>query len=98
MIRLCLPLIALTATAACHPDTLGYIKAPPASTKCTADGLQPLIGKKRNASVERAAKLGSGANAIRWITPDMMVTMDYREDRLNIHLGTDGTIGSVKCG
>lgn len=97
MIRLALP-FALLAAAGCHPDSLGYIKAPPAGTQCTAQGLEPLIGQKRSAKVERAAKLGSGARTIRWITPDMMVTMDYREDRLNVHLGTDGRIGSVRCG
>lgn len=99
MIRLCLPLLAFAA-AGCvpHPDPLGYVQAAPAGASCTAEGLAPLIGQKRSPKVERAAKRGSGANAIRWITPDMMVTMDYREDRLNVHLGTDGKIGSFKCG
>jgi hypothetical protein len=27
-----------------------------------------------------------------------MVTMDYREDRLNLQLGTDGRIASAHCG
>lgn len=98
MIRFALPLTILLAAAGCQADPLGGIKAPPAGTKCTAEGLESLIGKKRSAATERAARLGSGASAIRWITPDMMVTMDYREDRLNIHLGTDGRIGSVRCG
>jgi hypothetical protein len=26
------------------------------------------------------------------------VTMDYREDRLNLQLGTDGRIASAHCG
>jgi hypothetical protein len=35
---------------------------------------------------------------VRWITPGMMVTMDYRADRVNLHLGTDDRVGSVRCG
>lgn len=33
----------------------------------------------------------------RIITPDMMVTMDFSADRLNIMVGTDGKVGSLRC-
>lgn len=33
----------------------------------------------------------------RIITPDMAVTMDFRADRLNIMVGTDGIVGSMRC-
>ncbi len=38
-----------------------------------------------------------GAN-VRVITPDVMVTMDYVAGRVNLHVGTDGTLGDVTCG
>jgi hypothetical protein len=28
----------------------------------------------------------------------MIVTMEYRADRLNLHVGADGRIGSARCG
>jgi hypothetical protein len=33
----------------------------------------------------------------RIITPDMMVTMDFSAERLNIMVGTDGIVGSMRC-
>ncbi|HRO04431.1 MAG TPA: I78 family peptidase inhibitor [Terricaulis sp.] len=33
----------------------------------------------------------------RIITPEMAVTMDYRAERLNIMVGTDGRVGSLRC-
>lgn len=33
----------------------------------------------------------------RVITPDMMVTQDFSPERLNIMVGTDGRVGSLRC-
>jgi len=33
----------------------------------------------------------------RIITPDMMITQDFLPTRLNIIVGTDGRIGSLRC-
>ncbi|MBC7768593.1 MAG: hypothetical protein H7124_07380, partial [Phycisphaerales bacterium] len=33
----------------------------------------------------------------RVITPDMMVTQDFSPERLNIFVGTDGKVGSLRC-
>lgn len=33
----------------------------------------------------------------RIITPDMAVTMDFSAERLNIMVGTDGMVGSMRC-
>jgi len=33
----------------------------------------------------------------RIITPDMMVTQDFSAERLNIIVGTDGRVGSLRC-
>lgn len=33
----------------------------------------------------------------RIITPDMMVTMDFSAQRLNIIVGADGIVGSLRC-
>lgn len=75
------------------PDTM--LETP---AKCGADKVQSYVGKDASDAVRASVQKESGAKTIRWITPDMMVTMDYSESRLNAHLSTDGKIGSFKCG
>ena len=96
MIRLALPLIALTAASCSYGERPQG--APAVAGKCSNEGLEKLVGKQRSAKVAKQALRLSGAKTLRWIEPDMMVTMDYREDRLNLHVGTDGRIGSARCG
>jgi len=66
--------------------------------KCSTDGLDVLIGKKRTVDVDARAKELSRARLLRWILPGQMVTMDYRTDRLNLRVGPDGRITQVSCG
>ncbi len=95
MIRAALPAFALLLTGACAAKT------PPQAipgVECNATKLGGLVGKARSPEVAEEAKRLSGANSLRWIEPGMMVTQDFRADRLNLHLGTDGKIGSARCG
>ena len=96
MIRFALPLIALAA-GACHYDSKPEA-APPPPGKCVADGLGGLTGKTRSEAVTKEALRLSGAKNIRWIAPGMAVTMDYREDRLNIDTDESGKIVRAHCG
>lgn len=98
MIRLALPLIALVAVGCsegARPETPA--RAVP-GVECNSNGLDSLIGKTRSAETTAEAKRLSGAELVRYLTPGMMVTMEFRPDRLNLHLGTDGKIGSARCG
>ena len=65
---------------------------------CGADKVKAYIGKEAIDTVRAEVAAKSGAKSLRWITPDTMVTMDLRHDRLNAHLGTDNKIGSLRCG
>jgi uncharacterized protein involved in type VI secretion and phage assembly len=107
MIRSLLPIAAL-ACAACTPQE--HPQAPaqehpqattlsPATTvgTCTQDRLATLIGKTRSEAVAAEALRLSGARTLRWIEPGMAVTMDYREDRLNLHLDAQGKIARTGC-
>ena len=98
MIRIALPLLGLAA-AACTQEARP--ETPPAAVpgvECNANNLQALIGQKRSEALTAEAKRLSGANVVRYLTPGMMVTMEFRADRLNLHLGTDGKVGSARCG
>lgn len=101
MIRFALPLAALSLSA-CWGDPGGIepAPAPPVApgVECNSNGLESLIGKTQSAETTAEAKRLSGANVVRYLTPGMMVTMEFRSDRLNLHLGTNGKIGSARCG
>ncbi|MBQ1499282.1 MAG: hypothetical protein IIZ38_13295 [Sphingomonas sp.] len=96
MIRLALPLAAaLLALAGCAP------KGPPRAVpgvECNAERLGGLNGKPRGPEAEGEALRLSGAKTIRWLAPDAAATMDFRPDRLNLHLDADGKIASAHCG
>ena len=63
-----------------------------AEDTCGMRRFQPLIGAPA-AQIDRAAL----PPHTRVITPDMMVTMDFSASRLNIMVGTDGKVGSLRC-
>ena len=82
-----LALLLPIALAACVEEP-----APIAGT-CGAPALQDLVGQSE--TVLQTMKFGS---PVRIIHPGMAVTMDYREDRLNIEINEAGTIFRVTCG
>jgi hypothetical protein len=65
---------------------------------CGTGKTRALIGRQRSPAVEREALRLSGAGIARWIPPGTMVTMDYRPDRLNLHVDRRGRILKVNCG
>ena len=65
---------------------------------CDSSKAQGLLGKTRSEEVGAEALRLTGARLLRWIGPDTMVTMDYREDRLNIHLDARNKVVKVACG
>ena len=98
MIRFALPIVALAFTGCMDrapPETAG---ATPPGVECNSNGLESLIGKPRSAAVAEEAKRLSGANAVRWLTPGMMVTMEFRADRVNVWVGTSGKAERITCG
>jgi len=94
MIRFALPLIALATAVACAP--IKSLPMPP--TACGSQNLGWFVGKKRTDKISAEVARISGAKNIRWIKPGMAVTMDYREDRLNVRLDDKGRILSFNCG
>lgn len=67
-------------------------------TDCGADKVRAYVGKEATPALRAEVAAKSGAKSIRWLTPDAMITMDLRHDRLNAHLGMNGKIGSFRCG
>ena len=72
---------------------------PPAAMQgCNADAAQDAVGKTANDEVIEQARQASGATVARALRPDMVITMEYRADRLNLRTNTDNVVVSVGCG
>lgn len=99
MKQMAFPLLAMLGLIACRagpPETPP--SQPPSQSACDASKVQDVVGKSRDVALAEDARRRSGAKTVRYLTPDMIITMEYRGDRLNLHLGTDGKIGSARCG
>lgn len=85
---LALPLLALAGCVEPVPVT----PEEPDADLCKASALQGLVGQPRTVLSTMLLPAGS-----RVIEAGDAVTMDYRADRLNVEIGTDGRISKVGC-
>lgn len=90
-------LLAMSAGCAAAPPAEDD-SAPKGNGRCDAAPAQKLIGRARSKAVAAEARRLSGAAAFRWIPEGGVATMDYREDRLNIHLDSRNRIARLDCG
>jgi hypothetical protein len=73
-----------------HGDTPGHV--------CTTDGTQQFVGQARSDQIGAEIQRVSNAAVLRWALPGMMLTMDYRADRVTVWLDPSGKITQIKCG
>ena len=66
--------------------------------KCDTAGTARFVGQPGNSATGAAIMRVSHAAVLRWAPPGYMLTMDYREDRVTVHLGPDRKITQIKCG
>ncbi len=87
-------LLFLSACAAQQPPTSAPANAEEATVAdaCGAHRFQNLIGTQAD-QIDRSTLPGRA----RFITPGMMVTQDFSAERLNIFVGVDGRVGSLRC-
>lgn len=84
---------AMLSLAAC-----ATAEAPPAPGGCNAAAASAYVGKSADATTVEAARRAAGAERVRTIRPDQMVTMEYLEGRLNLYLDANGRIERIACG
>jgi len=65
---------------------------------CDASMLSDLFGKTVTSELGKDAMRRSNSQSLRWIRPGTMVTMDFREDRLNIELDAANLVVRSRCG
>ena len=71
---------------------------PPEHVACNAAAAQGLIGRQQSPALVQEARRRTGAGAVRVLRPGQMVTMEYRADRLNIRVDTQGKVLAITCG
>jgi hypothetical protein len=65
---------------------------------CRNDALAAFAGRVADAAVGTEILRASGARTLRWASPGMMVTMEYRADRVTVWLAPGNRIERVSCG
>jgi hypothetical protein len=106
MIRFIVPaalaLSACTPPPAATPAPATPEQAEPAPPEggvaCNANAVQDLIGKRADDALVADARSRSGAKAVRMMRPGEAATMDFRTDRLNVHVDGNGVVTKLACG
>lgn len=90
-----LPLLA--ACAGTHGEGPA---TPPATIEgpCRNAGLDRFVGQTASAEIGAELLRASGARTLRWGTPGMAMTMDFRADRLTVSYDETMKIISARCG
>ena len=65
---------------------------------CKAEALATFVGQDATEAVGSELLKQSGANALRWVPKDSMVTMEFRADRVTAYLDGNNKIERVNCG
>jgi hypothetical protein len=83
-----------------HADTgrRSHSDARDARFTCDAAKVQSMIGQVATRRSGGEAVRTAGARTMRRIEPDSAYTMDYRPDRLNIHVDARGRVTKINCG
>lgn len=87
-----------TACSSMPPNAKPSKPFPPRLMQCQADPGQGYVGQVAGEDVVAQAKAATGATSVRVLKPGMAATMDFRDDRLNLHLDEHDVIVKVTCG
>ena len=87
---LCVACSTVPANPPIHGVTPGH--------KCETAGTDQFIGQQGTSETGAAILRVSHAAVLRWAPPGVMLTMDFREDRVTVHLDAAGKVTEIKCG
>ena len=89
-----LSLVSLAACTSIQPAE----PAPPALDACLPANLDRFAGQAATGELGARMLASSGKTTLRWVQPGMMVTMDFREDRLTVYLDAANKVERASCG
>lgn len=90
--------LALVACAAGGTRQLGTFQVPPGSKCVQSAALDTFKGQP--ASTELAARIMTAARApkLRWVRFGAIITMEFNESRVTVHLDPQNRVASAVCG
>lgn len=89
-------LLGACSTAPAPADTPVHGETP--GHTCTEDGTAQFVGQARSDAVGSQIKQVSHAAVLRWAPPGIMLTMDFRADRVTVWLDSANKITKIRCG
>ncbi|MHA6196248.1 I78 family peptidase inhibitor [Pseudomonas wadenswilerensis] len=66
--------------------------------RCDASGADFAVGKAASADLLEQARKASGSQLARILKPTDVITLEYRSERLNMHVDDKGVVSRVNCG
>ena len=90
-------LLASCSTAPAAPPAIP-VHGETAGHTCTASGTAEFIGQIRSDQLGAEIRRTTKAAVLRWAPPGVMLTMDYRADRVTIRLDSSHRVTEIKCG
>ena len=90
-------LAACTPQQTARPEPAAAAPAATGSDACGASKVTSYTGTQRTDEVIAKIKSASGAQALRVVGPNDVMTMDFREDRLTITTDEQGRIKTLRC-
>ena len=73
-----------------HGDTPGH--------QCTTQGSETFVGQAGSSETGTAIMRATHSATLRWAPPGVMLTMDFREDRVTVSLDPAGKVTQIRCG
>jgi 23S rRNA G2445 N2-methylase RlmL len=71
-------------------ETLGYT--------CKNEALSRFVGREATPALVTEMRQASGAKTVRLVRPGMMITMDFRNDRLTVWVDAGNRVTRANCG
>lgn len=93
-----LPIALAACTSSPSSDAAAALPTADAPKQCDAAAAQWAVGKAADQALVDKAVADSHSSNARVIKPGQAVTMDFREDRLNIEVDAANNVTAVRCG
>ena len=91
-----LPIAALLALAGCM--TTQPVGPESYARKCDASDTAEFIGQRATQDLGAQIQQRTGAEIFNWIAPGMIVTADYRINRVRVSYDQDFAVTRIACG
>lgn len=91
--------LAVMTIAACASQAQPPVAAPRSgSGLCVPDRLGGFVGQPASAGLGADILRQSGASTLRWVPEGTMITMEFRGERVTVHLDRSNRVERAVCG